>query len=131
MVRARSLEYSQPILDSGYAIRLHLPATLDLIKESSINQARGRARGQTTPLLARPLQKQPSRLVDGVPAREGESLPQLGATNPASAHQNQETAPVSADSPDADEDRDGLAVGDGLIITDRVTVDGLGAAVTV
>ena len=26
---------------------------------------------------------------------------------------------------------DGLAVGDGLIVTDRVTVDGLGAAVTV
>ena len=44
---------------------------------------------------------------------------------------NQETALVSADSPAADEEGDGLAVGDGLIVTDRVTVDGLGAAVTV
>ena len=53
------------------------------------------------------------------------------SNKPASAHQNQETALVSADSPAADEDGDGLAVGDGLIVTDRVTVDGLGAAVTV
>ena len=53
------------------------------------------------------------------------------SNKPASAHQNQETALVSADSPVADEEGDGLAVGDGLIVTDRVTVDGLGAAVTV
>jgi hypothetical protein len=59
------------------------------------------------------------------------------SNKPASAHQNQETAPASADSPAADEDGDGLAVGDwlavgnGLIVTDRVTVDGLGSAVTV
>jgi hypothetical protein len=44
---------------------------------------------------------------------------------------------VPAGSPAADEDGDGFAVGDwlevgdGLIVTDRVTVDGLGAAVTV
>ena len=53
------------------------------------------------------------------------------SNKPANAHQNQETAPVSADSPAADEDGEGLAVGDGLTVTDRLTVDGLGAAVTV
>jgi hypothetical protein len=51
-------------------------------QESPIDPAQGRARGQTTPPLARPLQNQPSRPVDGVPAREGESLPRLQATNP-------------------------------------------------
>jgi hypothetical protein len=44
--------------------------------------AQGRARGQTTPPLARPLQNQPSRLVDGVPVRQGASLPRLQAIDP-------------------------------------------------
>ena len=45
--------------------------------------------------------------------------------------------PVSADSPAAEAEGDGLAVGDepavrdGLAVTVRVTVDGLGTAVTV
>lgn len=39
--------------------------------------------------------------------------------------------PVSAGSPAEDGDGKGVAVGDGLTVTDRVTVDGLGAAVTV
>jgi hypothetical protein len=39
--------------------------------------------------------------------------------------------PVSAGAAAGDGEGDGLAVGDGLIVTDRVTVDGLGAAVTV
>ena len=65
-------------------------------------------------------------------ARTRRGVATAAASNkPASAHQNQETALVSADSPAADEEGDGLAVGDGLIVTDRVTVDGLGAAVTV
>ena len=51
-------------------------------QESPIDPAQGRARGQTTPPLARPLQNQPSRLVDGVPAREGASLSRLQAINP-------------------------------------------------
>ena len=52
------------------------------------------------------------------------------SNKPASAHQNQ-AGLVSPASPAGDEDGDGLAVGDGLMVTDRVTVDGLGAAVTV
>ena len=51
-------------------------------QESPIDPAQGRAPGQTTPPLARPLQNQPSRLVDGVPAREGASLPRLQAIDP-------------------------------------------------
>jgi hypothetical protein len=51
-------------------------------QESPIDPTQGRARGQTTPHLARPLQNQPSRLVDGEPAREGASLPRLQATSP-------------------------------------------------
>jgi len=50
---------------------------------------------------------------------------------PASAHENQVGTPVSPGSPAADADGDALAVGDGVIVTDRVTVDGLGAAITV
>jgi hypothetical protein len=38
---------------------------------------------------------------------------------------------VSAGSAAAEEDGDGLGVSDGLIVTDRVTVDGLGVAMTV
>jgi hypothetical protein len=55
------------------------------------------------------------------------------SNKPASAHQYQGAAPVSAGSiaGDGDGDGEGLAVGDGLIVTDRVTVEGLGAAVTV
>jgi hypothetical protein len=49
---------------------------------SPIDPAPGRAREQTTPPLARPPQSQPSRLVDGVPAREGASLPRPQAANP-------------------------------------------------
>ena len=53
------------------------------------------------------------------------------SNRPANAHQNQGTPLVSAGSLAAVPDGDGLALGDGLIVTDRVTVDGLGAAVTV
>ena len=53
-----------------------------LDQESPIEPAQARAHGQTTPPLARPLQNQPSRLVDGVSAREGASLSRLQATNP-------------------------------------------------
>ena len=41
---------------------------------SPIDPAQGRGRGQATPLLARPRQNQPSRLVDGVSSREVASL---------------------------------------------------------
>ncbi len=51
-------------------------------QESPIDPAQAPARGQTTPPLARPLRNQPSRLVDGVPARKAESLPRLQAINP-------------------------------------------------
>jgi hypothetical protein len=40
-------------------------------------------------------------------------------------------APVPPDSPAGEGDGDGLEVGDGLIVTDRVAVDVLGAEVTV
>ena len=53
------------------------------------------------------------------------------SNKPDSAHHNQELAPVPAGTPAGDEDGDGVAVGDGLIVTDRVTVDVLGAEVTV
>jgi hypothetical protein len=53
------------------------------------------------------------------------------SNRPANAHQIQGTPLVSAGSPSAVEDGEGLALGDALIVTDRVTVDGLGAAVTV
>src|SRR5215212_5256312 len=51
-------------------------------QERPLDPAQGRARGQTTPPLARLLQNQLSRLADGVPAREAASLPPLLATNP-------------------------------------------------
>jgi hypothetical protein len=65
-------------------------------------------------------------------ARTRSGVATTAASNkPASANQSQEFALVPAGSPAGEEEGDGLAVGDGLIVTDRVTVDVLGAAVTV
>ena len=75
--RVRSADPRQRLCDSRRRSSRPRPD-----QESPIDPAQGPARGQTTPPLARPLQNQPSRLVDGVPAREGASLPRLQATNP-------------------------------------------------
>ena len=75
--RVRSADPRQRLCDSRRRSSRPRPD-----QESPIDPAQGRARGQTTPPLARPLQNQPSRLVDGVPAREGASLPRRQATNP-------------------------------------------------
>src|SRR5215218_6393909 len=82
VVRGRSLEYGQPILDSGYAIGADDPAAFRPDQESPIDSAQERARGQTKPPLVRRLQNQPSRLVYGVPAREGASLQRQQAIDP-------------------------------------------------
>jgi hypothetical protein len=55
----------------------------------------------------------------------------VASTRPPNAHQSQDAESVSADSPAAEGDGDGLVLGDVLTVTDRVTVDGLEAAVTV
>ena len=50
-------------------------------QEIPIDPAQGRVRGQTTPPPARPLQSQPSRLVDDVTVQGGASLPRLQGIN--------------------------------------------------
>jgi hypothetical protein len=74
--RVRSADPQQRLCDSRRPSSRPRPDP-----ESPIDPAPVRAHGQTTPPLARPLQNQPSRLVDGVPAREGASLPRRQATN--------------------------------------------------
>ena len=75
--RVRSADPRQRICDSRRRSSRPRPD-----QESPIDPAQGRVRGQTTPPPARPLQNQPSRLVDGVTAQGGVSLPRLQAINP-------------------------------------------------
>ena len=51
VVRGRTLEYGQPILDSGYAIRADGPAALDLIKRARLTQLRDEHAGKPRHLL--------------------------------------------------------------------------------
>jgi hypothetical protein len=72
--RVRSADPRQRICDSR-----RRSSRLRPDQESPIDPAQGRARGQTTPPPARPLQNQPSRLVDGVTVQGGVSLPRRQA----------------------------------------------------
>jgi hypothetical protein len=51
VVRGRRLEYGQPILDSGYAIRADGPAARDLIKRARLTQLRDEHSGKPRHLL--------------------------------------------------------------------------------
>ena len=100
-------------------------------QESPIDPAQVRARGRTKPLLVRQLQNQPTRFVDGVPEREGASRPRRQARNSPVPTKSRKLRLFRQTRPPRTRTASGLAVGVGLIVTDRVTVDGLGVAVTV
>ena len=59
------------------------------------------------------------------------SLLRLQAISPLAPTKTRKLRLFRQTRPPRTSDGEGLAVGDGLIVTDRVTVDGLGAAVTV